>query len=926
MPIDLSNLSNLTTIPAIKYTPKFFDKNLTGSGNTTGVLKNSANPINNRITTGEAEVANELFNYIRPFKYTRTKVNDSHNTEIDHFYTIDPYYNEQNLSIWDLSHDHFGKFAKLTDNCYVRLLPYRLRLRTVNIVGAKHPVRTILPAYTLQFVNGKLTSPKFYLFDQTSRSSYIYDLNTYYLDQWDHVFQQANSYVNLHILDVQNAMTLLKPAITNSLGKSAYTAFTSYIKSFNLYDSLCQMSKAYQEHIVDIIKMADIAQNYQYIFDQNKIIRQDSQSQAISKILDIITGLRLPLDQYQDIYQYLAQVYKNDSDTLNDLIDSNLNLKFNNLLNQLNNVKDQLAVNPKAQVKIDPELSSEQKRATTAHGPLSLVEAGAGTGKSSVILNRIKYLIDCGVEARDILVLSFTNAAADHIKHLYPGIKSTTIASLVNNIYMNNYPNQAIVSSTTFYNTLCIAYNDSQSNFMKKFIAASYNLTRHPREDDINYLDEGYKEMANLTKKKPNLVKNICKTLGQTTLDLQIIMAYTELEKITIPDSNSAKFVLVDEVQDNSIFDFMFLLKYVLVKRANFFIVGDASQTLYAFRNANPRAMNVLEASSVFDNYKLQINFRSRQEILTYANVLLSQMQSNIFAKIQLKANNLRQPTKKDFENNVNIVFRQASYQKRSHSQAINQVLLADSQVKNYVEKCLKRGEKVAFLAYTHRDLAAIAKSVGFVLNNKGADISSRHTEDMSLFSGFWANVSNSRLANLARSTPNDILDHVKHMLTDSDLDDKYRAALDYKLAQWDKFVTQNSVVLTDYLNQAKNGKITTRKYISTIMHLMLNYEIKINRIKQQTAKNYNKADKKLNIINQNQILFSTIHSAKGLEFDNAVVFIPETRNMTEEYKRLYYVALTRAKNSEQIILISSRNIDHSPLMTNYKIARKEFD
>lgn len=82
----------------------------------------------------------------------------------------------------------------------------------------------------------------------------------------------------------------------------------------------------------------------------------------------------------------------------------------------------------------------------------------------------------------------------------------------------------------------------------------------------------------------------------------------------------------------------------------------------------------------------------------------------------------------------------------------------------------------------------------------------------------------------------------------------------------------------------------------------MLDYEIKTNAVKQSLLSSRNQASKQSANIDTAKILLSTIHSAKGLEFDHVVVIYKNDNVQEEDKKRMYYVAMTRAMKSEFIL------------------------
>ena len=141
--------------------------------------------------------------------------------------------------------------------------------------------------------------------------------------------------------------------------------------------------------------------------------------------LRALENYAIPLDLYREIYKSVQAKFPKDVATI--LCKQNLNLLLSDQLNDLSVNKANLTKlnpNPAVQPKGPIKFSLEQQKAITSTDPLTLVQSGAGTGKSSVILGRVDYMVANGVKPEDITVLSFTNAAADHIKEKNPNIHS----------------------------------------------------------------------------------------------------------------------------------------------------------------------------------------------------------------------------------------------------------------------------------------------------------------------------------------------------------------------------------------------------------------------------------------------------------------------------------------------------------------------
>ena len=227
----------------------------------------------------------------------------------------------------------------------------------------------------------------------------------------------------------------------------------------------------------------------------------------------------------------------------------------------------------------------------------------------------------CGVNPNDIMVLSFTNAAADNIKEKNPNVHSMTIASMIHEIYSANFSGHELSSLDTIINSLDIYYPTTvgtQSPQQKVAETFKRRCSRIIRNDANAFTD-----MNNFIEENYDDVIAILDTIHQTSLELEIIICYQKIDTLIEPPSVTSKFLIMDEVQDNSIFEFVYTLKYIDKHKESLFIVGDCSQTLYEFRASNPRALNILEGSGTFTTYQLHVNYRSNQEILDFANIIL---------------------------------------------------------------------------------------------------------------------------------------------------------------------------------------------------------------------------------------------------------------------------------------------------------------
>jgi DNA helicase-2/ATP-dependent DNA helicase PcrA len=97
----------------------------------------------------------------------------------------------------------------------------------------------------------------------------------------------------------------------------------------------------------------------------------------------------------------------------------------------------------------------------------------------------------------------------------------------------------------------------------------------------------------------------------------------------------------------------------------------------------------------------------------------------------------------------------------------------------------------------------------------------------------------------------------------------------------------------------------------------MLQFEIRNNSIRQSLLSSKNEENRNADVIANADLIVSTIHGAKGLEFDNVVITYKNENNMAEDKKRMYYVAFTRAMNSELVLAYDTTV--YPKIMTDYE-------
>lgn len=639
----------------------------------------------------------------------------------------------------------------------------------------------------------------------------------------------------------------------------------------------------------------------------------------------------VPLPLFQTMYQNLKTY--TTPDILTDICKYHLNLMLSDTLQHMNanrnllqfcpdTDKSKLVTCPSANpLKPGKPYSYEQKAAIASTSPLTMVQSGAGTGKSTIILGRIQHMIANGIDPRDILVLSFTNNAANHILDQNPDINSMTIDRMMRLIYNENYPTHQLSSLSTIMNSLDIYYTVHNSTSAKIAFIEKFKRILQRLRDDMEYT-----KAMNFIEKNLSDVMEALDKIEQTSLELQSIICYLNMDTLVEPAETQAKHLIIDEVQDNSISQFIYSIKYTDKHLCSLYIVGDCSQTLYEFRASNPKALNVLESSGVFDTFKLQTNYRSNQEILDFANIGLSNIEANQYAKIQLRANSLNPVTLQSFQDAVKFHYERMKNKSKNAWASLFATSIAVT--KSYIDDKLAKGEQITFLARRRSDVRAIAENLercfskvpavdrvtGQVLKDQNGNIITEELKIASLIpnrqydntllskfiSRYWGTI--------RYAPPVDIMSTIEAEFIAQAPMLAYKRSNIMQIQQMaletiSSFKARYNDKITMLQDKVNASMLAQGEMLDEIKRYMISFEIERNGIAQAVMSSRNNENKSAEKIANAHFILSTIHSAKGLEFDNVVVYYDSESEskMDEATKRMYYVALTRAKKTEFI-------------------------
>ncbi len=296
------------------------------------------------------------------------------------------------------------------------------------------------------------------------------------------------------------------------------------------------------------------------------------------------------------------------------------------------------------------ELNEQQYAAVTASpGPL-LVIAGAGSGKTRTLTYRVAYLLENGVDPRNILLLTFTNKAArqmlDRVANLLPmdasGLWGGTFHSIGNRMLRRHG------SALGYTSAFTIMDREDQKDLLNSVVASSGIDPKEIRFPKGDVLADIFSFAVNterpieelLAEKFPYflpLLEEIKavhlryekRKKSTNSLDFDDLLEKTlrmlkEHEEIAAFYRRQFQFILVDEYQDTNKIqaDFIDLLA---AEHQNVMVVGDDAQSIYSWRGAN--FQNILAFPRRYPKaqvFKIELNYRSVPEILQVANAAIA--------------------------------------------------------------------------------------------------------------------------------------------------------------------------------------------------------------------------------------------------------------------------------------------------------------
>lgn len=601
----------------------------------------------------------------------------------------------------------------------------------------------------------------------------------------------------------------------------------------------------------------------------------------------------------------------------------------------------------------EKELNSQQWKAVTCPPGPALVIAGAGSGKTRTLTYRVAYLIEHGIAPRQILLLTFTNKAAQEMMERVALLLGREIPSLWGGTFhsIGNRILRRHASAVGYPQGFTIMDREDAKSLLKSCIGEekSVQSAQFPKAEVVgnifsqavnrmiplaSMIQDQFSYFEHLTAQLESIRRRYrARKIEDGLMDFDDLLAlWLELfdkdDDVRRQYQRQFRYLLVDEYQDTNKLQGR-LIDRLAEEHGNVMAVGDEDQSIYSWRGADFR--NILEFPRRYPNakiFKIETNYRSAPEILRLANAAIAANGNQFKKRLRAVRDSGQKPvfvTCEDANEQAGFVaqrvleLREAGEKLsdmavlyRSHRHAMELQLeltkrripfwitsgirfFEQAHVKDstaYLKLVANPRDEVAF----HR-LAKMLPGIGEKMANKLWSRFLSQSPKLSIAE---------RLVNCAQAVPKKArADWSQWSATMSQLEAEPMRRDPGKMVEWILDAGYEEHLQNHFENY--RSRLEDLQQLAQYAQAFENLEDFLAQLALET--NLETEDRAAKTNEDDRLRLTTIHQAKGLEF--SVVFIimlcqglfPSSRALRdeetgeEEERRLFYVATTRAKN-----------------------------
>ena len=609
-------------------------------------------------------------------------------------------------------------------------------------------------------------------------------------------------------------------------------------------------------------------------------------------------------------------------------------------------------------------LNPEQKQAVqTTEGPV-LVLSGAGTGKTKVLTTRLAYILaEHKANPWNCLVVTFTNRAAREMRERVQGL----IGDIANSVFLGTFHSVCAkilrkhAELVNLKSNFTILGEDDQKRLIKQILEQEgIDDKKYPPQSILDTIsrwkDKGLTVEKIGTEFKENVTTHVYKKYQEKMVEMNCvdfgdIILYTLnilLSDAEILDQYQQRFkyIMVDEYQDTNVTQYL-LIRLLSQKHRNLCCVGDDDQSIYSWRGAEIE--NILRFSKDFDDAKiirLERNYRSTANILSAASHLISNNRDRLGKTLRVAENSPARQTDNDKikvistyngEEEARYVADEIENLIRQHCHYADIAILVRTaaQTREFEEKFISEAipyQVIGGLKFYERAEIRDALAYFRVVLQPGDDLALERIINKPA-RGIGAK-SVEKFQNEARFSHCSMYDAINKMLAEGAVSGKAKTALSTLMNNFEEWRKAAQVLPPDdlaqqiledsgYFDMLKMDKsVEAPGRIENLKELISSMSAEKFESLSAFMEHISLVMDKDDVTDTNKVMLITLHSAKGLEFDNVFLpgweegLFPHQRCMDEggtgaleEERRLAYVAITRARKKLYILTAHNRRV-----------------
>lgn len=562
-----------------------------------------------------------------------------------------------------------------------------------------------------------------------------------------------------------------------------------------------------------------------------------------------------------------------------------------------------------------------------------LVEAGAGSGKTRVIISRVEHMLLCGIPGENILMITFTNKAASEMRERLSerlglslkdiGITCGTFHSVGQEIL---YKYIDLLGKDKYFKVLDekgsrgllkeIIESKGYSDVLNERVVQeliSLSMNKLMRISDLLIDNEKYKDQSEAiveVAREYMIYKTDLNVLDYDDILYNWYLLMKKSPEVLDKLKSKYKYILIDEYQDTNKLQNE-LVKYL--NNGNLFLVGDINQSIYGFRGSEIKNILSYKNNSETEIYKLENNYRSVGRIVDMSKDIIRHNQ--ISSDIEVKST-------REYGDKIQVC------------RCLNAQVEADYIVNEYIPDLLSKGRKLSDIAILYRNHEQ-GRAIEIELMKSGHNYELKRDKRL-----------------IDKECIKDILGYLKLLLNIEDEGSLKRITKVLKgvgevaegkilkSIELNKELNFNLIGVKnkglkefiDLYNSHRNLNLPIVDYIEDYLNVVYRPYLlrKVESYREEVENDISKliegieVDISLNAYIQDMLIqelnvesgydesrlfISTLHRSKGLEFRDVIILgcnegkLPSSMSMRseseiEEERRLFYVGVTRAKDS----------------------------